>query len=85
MNLQSIIPIVNEAQLPEPVHEETDPRAGCAHHLREGLLTDPGYDVLGHIFFSEVSEQQQSPGQSLFAGVKELVNQVLFVSDIPSQ
>jgi hypothetical protein len=32
-----------------------------------------------------MSKQQQNPGQSLFAGIKELVNQILFVSDIPGR
>ena len=33
--------VVNETQLPEPVHEETDPRAG-ADHFRQHLLTNFG-------------------------------------------
>src|ERR1019366_4432349 len=32
--------IVNKAQFPEPVHEEADPRAGCADHLPQHLLTE---------------------------------------------
>lgn len=40
MNLQGIAAaIVDEPQLPKPVHEKTDPRVGCADHLCEGLLT----------------------------------------------
>ena len=34
--------IIDKAQLPEPVHEKTDPRPRCAYHLREGLLTHLG-------------------------------------------
>ena len=34
--------VANEAQFPEPVHEEIDSRAGCAHHLRQRLPTDLG-------------------------------------------
>ena len=42
MNLQpASATIVNEAQLPEPVHKKTDPRPGRAYHLCKGLLTDP--------------------------------------------
>ena len=41
MDCQTTV-VVNETQLPESVHEEADPRPSCAHHLREGLLTDLG-------------------------------------------
>ena len=34
--------IANEAQFPEPVHEEVDSRAGRSHHLCQSLLTDFG-------------------------------------------
>ena len=35
MNLQPAPAIiVKEAQLSEPIHEETDPRPGCAYHLQ---------------------------------------------------
>ena len=42
MNLQPAPAIVNEARLPEPVHEKTDPRPGGADHLGEGLLANRG-------------------------------------------
>jgi len=32
--------ILDKSQLPEPVHEMTDPRSGCANHLCEVCLTD---------------------------------------------
>ena len=84
MNLQPAPAIiVNEAQLSEPVHEKTDPRPGCTDHLCEGLLTDLRDYRLGHPFLAETSKQEQKPSQSLFAGIEELVNQILFVSDVP--
>ena len=85
MNLQPAPAIVNEAQFPEPIHEETDPRPGCTHHLGQRLLTDLGDYRLGHAFLAEVSKQQQNPRESLFAGIEKLVDQVLFVSDVPPQ
>src|ERR1017187_102971 len=43
VNLQIITAvIVNEPQFPKPVHEKAHPRASCAYHLCEGLLTDIG-------------------------------------------
>ena len=74
MNLQPAPAIVNEAQLPEPVHEKTDPRPGCPYHLGEGLLTDLGDYRLGHAFLTEARQQQQNPSQSLFALIEELVH-----------
>jgi hypothetical protein len=32
--------VVNETECPEPVHKETDTRAGRAYHLHKSLLTD---------------------------------------------
>jgi len=57
MNLQSIPVIVNEAHLPEPVHEKTNPRPGCAHHLGEGLLTHLGNYSLLLTVLPEMSQQ----------------------------
>ena len=62
MNLQPAPAIIaNEAQLSEPIHEKTDPRAGGAHHFGQRLLTDLGNYSLGHAFLAEVSKQQQNP------------------------
>ena len=77
--------IVDEAQLPEPVHEKTNPRASCTDHFRQHLLTDLGDYSLGHAFLAEMSQQQQNPGQSFFTGIEKLVNQIFFVSDVPCQ
>ena len=66
--------VVDEAQFPEPVHEETHPRAGCADHFCKRLLADLGDYNVGNAFLAKMSEQEQDPGQSLFAGIEELVN-----------
>jgi hypothetical protein len=47
VDLHPAIAIVNEAQLPKSVQEKADPRAGRAHHLREGLLTHLGITISG--------------------------------------
>jgi len=85
MNLQAAPVIVKEAQFSEPVHEKTDPRPGCAYHLGEGFLTDLGDYSLGHTVLAEMGKQEQNPSESLFAGIEELVNQILLVSDVPCQ
>jgi hypothetical protein len=74
VDLQPALVIVNEAQCAELVHEMADPRAGCAYHLRESLLTDFGDYSPGCAFLAEIGPQQQDSGQSLFAGIEKLVN-----------
>jgi hypothetical protein len=32
-----------------------------------------------------MSKQEQNPSQSFFAGIEKLVNQALFISDVPGQ
>jgi hypothetical protein len=48
--------VANEAQSPEPVHEEIDSRAGCSHHLCQRLLTDFGNCNFGFSVFAELSQ-----------------------------
>jgi hypothetical protein len=84
VDLQPAI-VVNESQFPEPVHEEAHPRAGCADHFGQHLLTDLGDYHLGFAFLAKTSEQQEDAGQPLFAGIEELIDQVFFVADVPGQ
>ena len=47
MDVQATV-VVDEAELPELVHEPTDPRAGGADHLRQDFLADLG--ITGSVF-----------------------------------
>jgi len=47
-----------------------------------GLLTDLRDYWLGHSFLTKMSEHKKDTRQSLFAGVKQLVDQILFVADV---
>jgi hypothetical protein len=58
---------------------------GPSYHLCKGLLTDHGNYGLGRTFLAEMSKQEQDPSESFFAGIKELIDQVLFGSDVPGQ
>ena len=49
--------VANEAQLPEPVHEEIDSRARRSHHLCQRLLTDLGDRNFGLSVLAEMSQQ----------------------------
>src|SRR5271166_5502230 len=48
--------IVNEAQLPEPVHEKADPRTRGPNHFGQSLLTDLRHHGFRDPFFAEASE-----------------------------
>src|ERR1700730_5037512 len=85
MNLHPALAIVNEAQLPEPVHDKVNPRPSCAHHLCQSLLTDFGNCNFGLSILAEVSKQEKNPSKSFLAGIEKLINQILFVSDVPCQ
>src|SRR5215217_9711880 len=58
MNVHGTVVVIDEAQLAEPVHEETDPGTSGADHVGERFLTDPGNDRLGFTFFSKMRHQQ---------------------------
>ncbi|OFW24229.1 MAG: hypothetical protein A3H27_15745 [Acidobacteria bacterium RIFCSPLOWO2_02_FULL_59_13] len=74
--------VINEAVILELIHEMTHPRPGCADHMCQGFLIDSGKHSLGPVSLAKMCQQQENPSQTLFAGVEELVNQVLFVSDV---
>jgi hypothetical protein len=75
MNLQPAPSvIVDEAQFSESVHEKAYPRPSGTDHIRQGFLAHLGDHSLGHSLLAEVSKQKQEPSQSLFAGIKELVD-----------
>src|SRR3990170_2415024 len=68
--------ILNEAQLPELVHEETPPRPRRPDHVRQQFLTDLGDDKLSLILLAHVSQQQENPGQPFLARIEQLIDQV---------
>jgi len=71
--------VLDKAELPEPVHEKADTRTSCSHHLCQRFLTEPRNGHLGHFFRTEVCHQQKNAGQ---AGIEELVDKIILVSDI---
>jgi len=81
VNLQSPVG-ANETQFPEPIHNETDSRAGCSEHFGQCLLADFGSVGFGFALISMVCDQQKRAGQPLFAGVEKLIDQVRFNSNI---
>jgi hypothetical protein len=70
--------VLDETQLPELVQEVAHPRPRRTDHLRQRLLADLGRDRLRAAFLAEIRQQQEKPGEALFAGVEQLIDQVLF-------
>jgi hypothetical protein len=75
--------VMNEAQFPEFVHEETDPRARGANHFRQHLLRYFGKHLLRLGFLAITSEQQKSPSQAALDGIEKLIDQVFLEPDVP--
>ena len=77
--------VIDESRLLEPLHEETNARPCGAHHFCQRLLTDPGNRNFGLSVFAEVRQQEENTSQSFLTGIEKLINQILFVSDVPDQ
>jgi len=75
VNFQPAV-VVDEAHLSEAIHKEINPGSGGADHFRQGFLAYFGDHVFRTPFLAKTSQQQESPGQPLFGGVEELIDQV---------
>src|SRR5260370_2115325 len=77
--------VLDEAQFSEFVHEQIDPRACCANHLRQHLLRNRGNSLLRLVLFAIARGQHQSARQPLLDGVKEMVDEVFLDSFVSLQ
>ena len=82
MDRQRAAAIFDKAELPELIHEMTDPRPGGADHLRQVFLIDSGEYSFGFSFLTKMGQQQENPGQALLAGVEKLVDEILMISHV---
>ena len=70
--------VLDNAQLPELVHEVTDSGPRGADHLGQRFLANLRKGRPGLVYLPKVGQQQQHPCQPLLAGIKELIHQILF-------
>ena len=77
--------VVQEAELPELVHEVTHPGAGGANHFGEYFLTDLRDDHLRFPFFPEMGHEKEHPRETLLAGIEELVHYVFLHANASRQ
>src|SRR5882762_6582477 len=69
--------VVDEPLFPEFVHEETYPGTRCADHLRQRFLTEGHRDRFCVALLAEIRQQQKQAREPPFAGVEELVDQIV--------
>jgi hypothetical protein len=84
IDLKSAV-VLDESELSEFVHEEVDPWARCADHLRQRFLRHCGEHSVGLVFLTVTGKQQKSAGEQLLARVEELIDQILLDSNVPCQ
>jgi hypothetical protein len=84
VNLQ--LPIVfDKAQFAEFVHEKAHTRSRRADHFRQRLLTYLSHDRLRSPFLAEVRQEKEHSSKAPFAGIEQLIDQILFNSAVASQ
>ncbi len=74
--------VLDKAQFTELVHKETHAGPRRTDHLSQRFLTDLRQGRLRLALFPNVGQQQQHPRKPLLAGIKQLIHQILFDSQI---
>ena len=69
IDLKSAV-VLDESELSEFVHEEVDPWARCADHLRQRLLRYFVEYSVGLVFLTVTGKQQKSAGEQLSLELK---------------
>ncbi len=77
--------VAYKPQLPESVHEKADSRPCRPNHLCQGFLFQARDGHLGYALFAELSHQEKNAGQPLFAGIEQLIHQIVLIPDIALQ
>lgn len=77
--------VMNESQFSKAVHKKADSGPSGADHFRQGLLADLRNYGFRYAFFAKLSEHEEDACQTLFAGIEQLVDQILFVAYIAGQ
>jgi hypothetical protein len=78
----SAIVVIDKTQLPELIHEMTDPGPGRTDHLCQGILTYSWNNNFGSALLAETGKQQKNSSKTLLTRVEKLVDQVRLVPDI---
>src|SRR5580658_4734651 len=76
---------MDKAHFSEPVHEQANSRTGRADDLSQCLLADLWNHRLRLTVLPEIGQKKEHPCQPLFAGVEELVHQILLNPNIAGE
>ena len=77
--------VVNEAQFAEFIHKRVHPRSRSTDHSGKRALTDICHERFRALPLGKICHQEKRPGETFFAGIKKLIDQVLFDAGISSQ
>lgn len=69
--------VIDVALPPEPIHEQIDAGAGCAHHLGQNLVADKGNLYNRWAVLIQMSKPQQNSGETLFRGRREQIRNMI--------
>src|SRR5439155_14194704 len=84
VNLEAVV-VVDEAELPELVHEEIHARSRRPDHFREDLLRDFWQHASRALRLAKTRQQEQRAGQPFFAGIEQLIDEVLLETAVPGE
>ena len=73
---RAIAIVIDKAELPELVHEVTDPRPGSSHHLGQVFLIDSGECRSVSTFVAEMREHQENSGQAFLTEIEESIHKI---------
>jgi hypothetical protein len=77
--------VVNKAQFPEFIHEETHTGPRGANHFSKRFLADFRDHGFRYSFLAEICQQQEEARETLFAGIEELVDKVRLNTNASAQ
>ena len=74
--------VLDKSQVPEFVHEEVNPRSRSSYHACQRLLGNFQKDAVRLFLFPVARQKQQGARQALFTRIEELIDQILFHTDV---
>src|SRR6267154_664995 len=77
--------VVDVALFAKFVHEKTYPGTRGADHFRQRFLAEGDRERLFAVIFAEIRQQQKQAREASFAGIEELVDQVVFDPAVSGQ
>src|ERR1017187_10244555 len=84
MDLNATV-VFDKAEFAKAIHEEADTGTSGPDHLCQSLLRDGRDEAFVSTRLTKFRQQQENPGQTLFARVEKLINKIGLGSHTPGQ